>query len=78
MQRAIVETALDLLESATEPRSTVRTPFHWNGDGVWRQRYMEVRSDNVAELAQQGVELRVRRKRLKTEGQGSSESVPPW
>jgi hypothetical protein len=72
MQSAIIETALDLLESATEPRTIVRTPFRWNGDKVWRQRYLEVRADNVAELARKGVELRARRKRLKTEGQGSS------
>ena len=68
MQRAIVETALDLLESATEPRTIVRTPFRWNGDKVWRQRYLEIRADNVAELARKGVELRAKRARLSTAG----------
>ena len=67
MQRTIIETALGLLESATAPRTTLRTPFHWNGDEVWRQRYLEVRADNAAELARNGTERRAMREQVKTD-----------
>ena len=40
MQRAIVATALDLLESAPAPRTTVQTPFVWGADHSWRDRFM--------------------------------------
>lgn len=41
MQRAFVGMALDLLESARYPRTTVQTPFQW-GDHEWRATYMQV------------------------------------
>ena len=36
MQHRVLETALDLLESARHPRTTVQTPFRWPGDPDWR------------------------------------------
>jgi hypothetical protein len=42
MQRAIVGSALDLLETAHLPRTTVQTPFVWSDDHSWRDNYMRV------------------------------------
>ncbi len=42
MQRRIVAMALDLLERARAPRTTVQTPFIWSDDHSWRDRYMEL------------------------------------
>ncbi len=48
MQREIVAIALDLLETARYPRTTVQTPFQWDATGEWRATYMELPSDNEA------------------------------
>ena len=42
MQRAIVGIALDLLETARHPRTTVQTPFQWDATGEWRAMYMRI------------------------------------
>ena len=42
MQRAIVGTALDVLETARFPRTTVQTPFRWDTAGEWRASYMRL------------------------------------
>jgi hypothetical protein len=42
MQRAIVGIALDLLETARHPRTTVQTPFQWDTTGDWRTTYMRI------------------------------------
>ena len=42
MQRAIVGIALDLLETARHPRTTVQTPFQWDATGEWRASYMRI------------------------------------
>lgn len=39
MQRSIVGIALDLLEIARQPRTTVQTPFYWDTTGEWRGTY---------------------------------------
>ena len=38
MQREIVGRALDLLESATESRTTVQSPFEWHAGGDWKAK----------------------------------------
>ncbi len=48
MQREIVGIALDLLETARYPRTTVQTPFQWDATGEWRATYMQLPSDNEA------------------------------
>ncbi|HPK54149.1 MAG TPA: hypothetical protein PK114_06775 [Smithellaceae bacterium] len=53
MQRSILGMALDLLEHAWMPRTTVQTPFHWHDDD-WRANYMHVDTDNRAALAREG------------------------
>lgn len=42
MQRAILSMALDLLESARHPLTTVQTPFQWDATGAWRTTYMQL------------------------------------
>ncbi len=42
MQRAIVAMALDVLETARYPRTTVQTPFQWDTSYEWRDTYMRI------------------------------------
>ena len=60
MQKAIVAQALDLLENATSPRTTVAAPFAWNGDPGWRAVYNRVTPENAEELRRKGDERRHR------------------
>ena len=46
MQRAIVGIALDLLETARHPRTTVQTPFYWDKTSEWRRAYMGISPDS--------------------------------
>jgi len=38
MQRHIVASALDLLEQATQPRTTVQASYVWSDDEAWKAR----------------------------------------
>lgn len=60
MQQAIVAQALDLLETATAPQTTVMAPFQWNGDPGWRAVYNRVTPENAEYLRQKGEERRRR------------------
>lgn len=60
-QRRSVIAALDLLESATEPR-VVETGAVWPGDGDWKQNYMKIDADNRESLKQMGAENRRKRR----------------
>jgi hypothetical protein len=53
MQGAIAGMALDLLESARFPRTTVQTPFAWD-DEAWRASYSRVGPDNLEALRAAG------------------------
>jgi D-proline reductase (dithiol) PrdB len=57
MQHAIVGTALDLLERAWMPRTTIQTPFSWDNDD-WRENFMRVDESNRAALAREGEQRR--------------------
>lgn len=50
MQTRTVEIALRLLEGATAPRTTVRSPFAWKPDPGWRERYNRVRPEDRERL----------------------------
>ncbi len=39
MQRTILSMALDLLDSARGPRTTVQTPFRWAEDAAWKRDF---------------------------------------
>ena len=54
MQRRIVGFALELLESAKLPRTTVQIPFVWSDDPSWKDLYGRVDPDHVEELRRAG------------------------
>ena len=41
MQRGIFSLALEVLERAFVPRTTVQTPYLWSEDQAWRGRYLD-------------------------------------
>jgi hypothetical protein len=61
MQRSIVAMGLRLLESATRPRTTVKSGFAWKDDPGWRERYSRVDSAEREKLLALGEERRRRR-----------------
>lgn len=63
MQAAVVAQALDLLEQASGPRTTVTAPFAWKDDPGWRGRYGRVDPAERARLEQAGRERRERQAR---------------
>ena len=60
MQKTIVAQALNLLETATAPRTTVTAPFTWNGNPNWRGVYNRVTPENAEYLRQKGEDRRRR------------------
>jgi D-proline reductase (dithiol) PrdB len=42
MQRSIMDMALELLQYARQPRTTVQAPFIWSEDETWRHVFMHV------------------------------------
>ena len=62
MQRAIVAQAIRLLDSAEQPRTTVKAPFAWKEEGAaWRRRYGRVDPAEAERLRLLGEERRRRR-----------------
>jgi len=57
MQTAVVGMALELLEYARFPRTTVQTPFHWPDD-AWRVNFMRLDNLTREELRAMGEERR--------------------
>jgi hypothetical protein len=68
MQRGITGFALDLLESATLPRTTVQTPHVWSEDASWKDRYARVDAEQAERLRRAGEERRARQQQAKTGG----------
>jgi len=60
MQRRIVGMALDLLEGAIFPRTTVQTPFHWSDDDSWKQAFARVDPERLEAIRRAGEERRER------------------
>ena len=67
MQQAVISAALELVEKAWQPRTTVQAPFAWTPDenDLWRDRYMRVDDSNREALAQAGRERRERQAQAK-------------
>ena len=65
MQSSIVGIALDLLERAWMPRTTIQTPYHWDGD-EWREAFMLVDDNNRETLAREGEARRELQSKVKT------------
>jgi hypothetical protein len=72
MQRRVVGFALDLLESATLPRTTVQTPFVWSEDVSWKERYARVDPAQAENLRQMGEVRRELQRKAKAEGRARS------
>ena len=60
MQAAIARQAVEMLESAEGPQTTVRAPFDWNGAGDWREVYNLVRPEDRDALLAEGERRRTR------------------
>jgi len=71
MQRAIVGIALDLLETAVMPRTTVQTPFVWSKDESWKDAYARVDDANREQLRRQGEMRRAAQAKSKPEAGAS-------
>ena len=65
MQSSIVGSALNLLDRAWMPRTTIQTPFRWDND-AWRDAFMRIDESNREALAQEGEERRRRQAEVKT------------
>lgn len=53
-QRAIMSSALSLLNDAQRPATTVKTPHVWNDSSDWKTNYMRVDDDNLKSLLAAG------------------------
>ena len=67
MQQSIVAAALQLFETASAPRTVVRDSNEWGTD-EWRQRYMEIKSEDRQRMLLQGEERRRQRQHLREIG----------
>lgn len=72
MQRETVAMALDLLERAWAPRTTVQTPFAWDHD-AWRVNYMRVDESNREALRLAGEQRRAEKQLRKETGKVRAE-----
>ena len=63
--RRIVGMALDLLESAVAPRTTVQTPFRWSDDDGWKQAFARVDAERLEQIRRAGEERREQQRRAK-------------
>ena len=54
MQAEIAGYALDLLEVATLPRTTVQTPFVWSEDASWKEDYARIEPEHAEALRRAG------------------------
>jgi hypothetical protein len=68
MQRTIVGIALDLLESARLPRTTVQTPLRWSEEETWKQNYARLDPERIEALKRAGEKRRAQQQGAKTEG----------
>ena len=72
MQREIVGYAFDLLETARLPRTTVQTPFVWDADASWKERYARVDAQASERLRKAGEARRAEQERAKVTGRARS------
>ncbi len=72
MQLEITGCALDLLETATIARTSVQTPYVWDEDAAWKDRYARVDAADAAKLKAAGDARRARQNDAKREGRTST------
>jgi hypothetical protein len=68
MQRRIVGIALEVLETARFPRTTVTTPFRWSEDESWKQNYAKVDPERAEALRRAGERRRAQQQNAKAAG----------
>jgi D-proline reductase (dithiol) PrdB len=68
MQQRVVDLALSLFESATQPNMVVKAPVRWSESDEWRVRYAQVKPEDRARLTAAGEARRVLRDQLKATG----------
>ena len=67
MQRAIMDMALEMLQSAQQPRTTVQVPFAWSEDASWRTVFMHVSEEKKEAFRKAGEARRAEQDRVKKE-----------
>jgi hypothetical protein len=68
-QRKIIAMALDLLDSATAPRTTVQTPFKWSKGEDWKAKvFTEEQPWQTEEVKNAWLEKKALYRKLKEEG----------
>ena len=65
MQRSIMDMALELLQFAWQPRTTVQAPFIWSEDESWRKVFMHVSEERREEYIKAGEARRAEQARVK-------------
>ena len=68
MQASVVTAAVGLFGAAQAPRTTLRLPHRWSDDEGWRDEYLAVGDEDLADLKRKGEERRALRAQLRTEG----------
>ena len=68
MQLDIVRQALSLFESATAPRTIVRSRHQWSEDQSWRDRYARVDDSNREALRKKGEQRRQQQSMARASG----------
>ena len=65
MQRFIMDMALDMLQFAWQPRTTVQTPFIWSEEDSWRTVFMHISEEKREEFKRAGEARRAEQERVK-------------
>jgi hypothetical protein len=65
MQRSIMNMALELLQFAWQPRTTVQAPFIWSEDETWRKAFMHVSEEQRDAYKKAGEARRAEQKKVK-------------
>ena len=65
MQGAILGMALDLLQKAWQPRTTVQAPFVWSENETWRTTFMHVSKEKREAYRKAGEARRAEQARAK-------------
>jgi hypothetical protein len=68
MQEDIVGHALELLESARQPRTTVQTALRFSEDDTWKERYARVDPAEAERLRRAGQARRARQQEVRSSG----------
>jgi len=60
-QHTTLKAALDLFETATEPRTTFVNPLRWSQDDGWKRDFMNIEAMSEEELARRRAEFQAQK-----------------